>query len=106
MIYSQDGEFLKITLPAKTPYECNAYPLKLTFSGQIPKLKPAAKLLWQAKARDVADAEDRAALGLPDEVGVLILHVPAASDAAGAGLKKDDVIIACNGTEVKTVVDL
>ena len=106
LIYSQDGEFLKITMPAKAPYECNAYPLKLTFSGQLPKLKPAAKLLWQAKARDVSDAEDRAALGLPGEAGVLILNVPAGSDAAGAGLKKDDVIIACNGTEVKTVVDL
>jgi membrane-associated protease RseP (regulator of RpoE activity) len=106
LIYSQDGEFLKITLPAKAPYECNAYPLKLTFSGQIPKLKPAAKLLWQAKARDISDAEDCAALGLPSEAGVLILDVPANSDAASAGLKKDDVITACNGTEVKTVVDL
>ncbi len=69
--FSQDAESLQITLPAKPPYECSAYPIKLMFSGQIPKLKPAAKLLWQAQARDIEGAEDRAAYGLTAEGGVL-----------------------------------
>jgi alpha-L-fucosidase len=106
LTYSQDAESLQITLPSKAPYACNAYPIKLMFSGQIPKLKPAATLLWQAQARDIAGSEDRSTYGLPAECGVLLLDVPAGSDAAKAGLKKDDVIISCNGAEVKTVADL
>jgi hypothetical protein len=86
--FSQDAESLRITLPSKAPYECSAYPLKLVFSGQIPKLKPAPKLLWQAQARDIEGAEDRSTYGLPAECGVLMLGVPAGSDAARAGLKK------------------
>jgi hypothetical protein len=104
--YSQDAESLQITLPAKAPYECNAYPIKLVFSGQVPKLKPAAKLLWQAQARETEGAEARSAYGLPAECGVLLLDVPAGSDAAKAGLRKDDVITACNGAEARTVADL
>jgi alpha-L-fucosidase len=104
--FSQDAESLQITMPAKAPYECNAYPLKLVFAGQIPKLKPAAKLLWQAQARDIEGAEDRAAYGLTAECGVLMLEVPTTSDAAKAGLKKDDVIITCNGKQAKSIADL
>jgi len=103
--FSQDAESLQITLSAK-PYECNAYPIKLVFSGQIPKLKPTAKLLWQAQARDIEGAEDRSTYGLPAECGALVLDVPAGSEAARAGLMKDDAIVSCNGAEVKTVADL
>ena len=106
LAYSQDTEALQITLPPKAPYACCAYPIKLTFSGPIPKLKPAAKLLWQAQARDISGAEDRSAYGLPAESGVLLLAVPADSAAARAGLQKDDAIIAGNGTEVKMISDM
>ncbi|MCF7674737.1 MAG: alpha-L-fucosidase [Akkermansiaceae bacterium] len=104
--FSQDAEALRVTLPAKPPYECNAYPLKLTFPGKIPKLKPAAKLLWQALARDIEGTEDRAAYGLNANGGVLMLDVPAGSDAAKAGLKKDDVIVTCDGKEVMSIAEI
>jgi alpha-L-fucosidase len=40
----QDTEALQIILPPKAPYACYAYPIKLTFTGPIPKLRP--KGLW------------------------------------------------------------
>ena len=104
--FSQDAGSLQITLPAKPPYECSAYPLKLVFAGQIPKLKAATKLLWQAQARDLAGTEDRTTYGLTTDGGVLLLEVPAGSDAAKAGLKSADVIVTCNGKEVRTIEDL
>jgi len=103
LTYSQDATSLQIKLPAKAPYECNAYPIKLTFSGPIPKLNAAAKLLWQAQARDIAGAADRSTYGLTSDGGVLLLDAPAGSDAAKAGLTRDDVIIACNTAPVKTI---
>ena len=103
---SQNTEALRITLPPKAPYACCAYPIKLKFSGPIPKLKPAAKLLWQAQVRNISGIEDRSAYGLPAECGVLLINVPAGSAAAKAGLQKDDVILACNGKEVRTGDDL
>ena len=106
LTFSQDAASLQITLPSKAPYPCNAYPIKLTFSGQIPKLKPAAGLLWQAQARDISGAEDRSTYGLPTECGVRLLEVLAGSAAAKAGLMKDDVIVACNGVDAKTVAGL
>jgi alpha-L-fucosidase len=104
--FTQDAASMQIQLPAKPPYECNAYPIKLTFAGTIPKLNPVAKLLWQAQARDLAGSADQAAHGLSAEGGVLFLDVPAASDAAKAGLKSDDVITTCNGKQVKTIADI
>ncbi|MEI7902946.1 MAG: family 43 glycosylhydrolase, partial [bacterium] len=104
--FNQDDESLQITLPPKAPYACSAYAIKMVFAGQIPKLKGAAALLWQAQARDLEGAEDRAIYALPAEGGVLLLDVPAGSDAARAGLVKDDVIMTCNGAEVKTVAGL
>jgi membrane-associated protease RseP (regulator of RpoE activity) len=106
LTYSQDSAALQVTLPPKAPYAGSAYPIKLTFSGQIPRLKPVARLLWQAQARDISDAEDRSAYGLPAECGVLLLDVPAGSKAATAGLKKDDVILICDGNEVRTIADV
>jgi serine protease Do len=43
---------------------------------------------------------------LPGEYGVLLVDVPAGSPAAKAGLRNDDVILACNGQPVRTVADL
>ncbi len=104
--FTQDGESLQISLPPKAPYPCSAYSLKLTFSGQIPALMPAARLLWQAQAREIAGAKERAAYGLTADGGILLLDVPAGSDAAKAGLRKDDVIISCNGKAVNASTDI
>ena len=106
LTFSQDADSLQIKLPAKAPYPCSAYPIKLTFSGTIPKLNAAAKLLWQAQARDLSGPADRSTYGLTTDGGVLLLDVPAASDAAKAGLQKDDVVVACNGKEVRTIEEL
>jgi alpha-L-fucosidase len=106
MAYRQDADCLQITLPSKAPFACSAYPIKLMFSGQIPKLKPAAKLLWQAQAREIEGSEDCSTHGLAAEYGLLLLDVPAGSDAAKAGLMKEDVIIACNAVAAKTVADM
>ncbi|MCY3017907.1 MAG: PDZ domain-containing protein [Planctomycetota bacterium] len=66
----------------------------------------AARCVWQAKVRDISGLGDRSAYGLPEESGVLMLHVPAESPAARAGLQKDDVVLACNGKPVRTVSNL
>ena len=104
--FSQDAGSLQVTLPAKAPYACSAYPIQLVFSGRIPKLKAAARLLWQAQVRDIEGAEDRVTYGLPAECGVLLLAVPDGSDAAKAGLRKDDVIVTCNGKEAQSIADI
>ncbi len=65
-----------------------------------------ANYAWQARIRDISGLGDRSAYGLPDESGVLLLDVPAASPAAKAGLRKDDVILACNGQPVRAAYDL
>jgi alpha-L-fucosidase len=104
--FSQDADSLRIQLSAKAPYECNAYPIKLTFSGPIPKLNATAELLWQAQARDLAGTADRSTYGLTGDGGVLLLDVPTDSDAAKAGLKKDDVVVACDGKGARTIEEL
>jgi hypothetical protein len=104
--FSQDAGALQITMPAKAPYECSAYPIKLVFSGQIPKLNAAARLLWQAQARDLEGTQDRSTHGLATDGGILLLDVPAARDAAKAGLKQGDVILTCNGKEAKSIADI
>jgi len=62
--------------------------------------------LWQARARDIAGLGDQSAYGLPEPSGVLLVEVPTSSKAAKAGLRKDDVIVGCNGRPIKTVSDL
>ncbi len=49
LAYVQKDDALKITLPARAPYECSAYAICLTFTAKIPKLKAAAGLLWQVE---------------------------------------------------------
>ena len=73
--------------------------------GRLPTIKPA-NYAWQARVRDISGLGDRSAYGLPGEFGVLLLDVPASSPAAKAGLRKDDVILACNEQPVRTMKDL
>ncbi|MEI7911284.1 MAG: PDZ domain-containing protein [Verrucomicrobiota bacterium] len=61
---------------------------------------------WQARICNIAGLGERSAYGLPDESGVLVLEVPAASPAAAAGLLKDDVIVAANGKPLGSIAAL
>ncbi|NQV33825.1 MAG: PDZ domain-containing protein [Phycisphaeraceae bacterium] len=74
--------------------------------GETQAPAPKARFFCQARVRNIAGLGDRSAYGLPTESGVLVLNVPEKSDAAKAGLKPDDVILACNGTSVRTIADL
>ena len=65
-----------------------------------------ADYVLQSLARSISGLGDRSAYGLPDETGVLLLNTPAGSLAAAAGLRKDDVIVSCNGKPVRGVGDL
>lgn len=78
-------------------------PAKSTLKA--PSVKRASYFL-QAQVRNISGLGDRSAYGLPDESGVLLVNVPAASPAAKAGLQKDDVILACNGQAVRTLENL
>ena len=64
------------------------------------------KRFAQAQVRNISGLGDRSAYGLPDESGILVVNIPSGSSAARAGLKKDDVIIACDSKPVRTVNDL
>ncbi|MEI8373078.1 MAG: PDZ domain-containing protein [Planctomycetota bacterium] len=82
---------------------------KIGNSGMSVSKGPSVKrvsYVLQAQIRDISGLGERSAYGLPDETGVLVLNVPAASPAAKAGLQKDDVIRSCNGQLVRTVEDL
>ena len=59
--------------------------------------------LWGAEVRNISGLGDRSAYGLPGESGVLVVTVPRGTDAMKAGLRKDDVVLECNGTPVPTI---
>jgi hypothetical protein len=82
---------------------------RMTAPGGDGGAKPASErphFVWQAQVRNIAGLGDRSAYGLPEESGVLLLSVSPDSLAAKAGLRKDDVILACNGRLVRTIEDL
>jgi len=71
------------------------------------KRKKDSTHYWQqAKIRNIQGLGDRSAFGLPEASGVLILDVPKNSIAARAGLRKNDVIVECNGKPVRKINDL
>ena len=64
------------------------------------------RTIWQARVRDIDGLGDQSAYGLPEPSGVLLVEVPAGSQAARARLRKDDVIVGCNGQSIASVGDL
>ena len=93
----------KLKAIARTP----AFPTAADLGAGNPEEKAIrAGVFCQARVRDIFGLGDRSAYGLPDESGVLVLEVPAQSNAAKGGLRKDDVILSCNGKEVHHIADL
>ncbi|MBL7154552.1 MAG: PDZ domain-containing protein, partial [Phycisphaerae bacterium] len=68
--------------------------------------KDTAHYWRQARVRDIKALGDRSAYGLPEAAGVLVLDAPKGSIAAKSGLRKDDVIVECDGKEIKRIKDL
>jgi hypothetical protein len=60
----------------------------------------------QAKIRNIIGQAEMSAYGTPGETGVLVLDVPAGSALDQAGLRKDDVIVSCDGKTIDAVNDL
>jgi S1-C subfamily serine protease len=59
-----------------------------------------------AKVKNVVGLGEVSAYGLPGEVGVLLVQVPAGSGADKAGLRQGDVIRKCGGRETSSMDDL
>ena len=59
-----------------------------------------------ALVRNVVGLGEVSAGGLPGEIGVMVLDVPAGSRAEAAGLRKGDVILKLDGKETETLMDL
>jgi S1-C subfamily serine protease len=56
--------------------------------------------------KNVTGLGEVSASGLPGEVGVLVLTVPAQSEAAGMGLRVGDAILRAAGGSVNSLDDL
>jgi len=85
---------------AKTP--------AFTRIAKNPQKKPPQDFhAWMgAKFKTVSSLGEQSAAGLNEQSGALLIDVPDASLAAKAGLRKLDVILACNGKETKRAADL
>jgi hypothetical protein len=63
----------------------------------IATARAADQVTWLGvRMRNIADAGEMSAFGLPGVTGVLVLEVPADSTLARAGLRKNDVILSVN----------
>jgi hypothetical protein len=58
------------------------------------------------KIRNVHGLGDRSAFGLPNEKGVVVVHIPANSTLAKSGLQPNDVIVSANKEATENVVRL
>ena len=67
---------------------------------------PAPATWLGARVRNITDAGEMSAFGLPGVTGVLVLHVPAKSAPARAGLRKNDVILVVGGRGVSDTAAL
>ncbi len=82
-------------LPAQTP------------AAAAPAVRDTAPRAWLgASVRNIADAGEMSAFGLPGVTGVLVLEIPTGSALAKAGLQKNDVILSVNGTKAADVATL
>jgi S1-C subfamily serine protease len=59
-----------------------------------------------AKVKNVISLGEVSAAGLPGEIGVSLVEVPAGSAAAKAKLEVGDVIVKCAGQPTDSVADL
>lgn len=72
-----------------------------------PQTRDSAPHAWLgASVRNIADAGEMSALGLPGVTGVLVLDVPAGSALAQGGVQKGDVILSVNGTRIGDLATL
>lgn len=72
-----------------------------------PQTRDPAPHAWLgASVRNIADAGEMSALGLPGVTGVLVLDVPAGSALAQGGVQKGDVILSVNGTRIGDLATL
>lgn len=70
-------------------------------AGAVTGTRDTTPRVWLgATVRNIADAGEMSALGLPGITGVLVLEVPNNSLLAKCGLRKGDVILAINGAKV------
>ena len=93
----------KLKALARTPFTS-------TISEALPKQPvaggAATRNFLGAKIRNIIGQGEISAYGLTGESGVLVLQVSADSATEKAGLKKDDVILTCEGKEISNMDDL
>lgn len=62
---------------------------------------------WRGlKLKKISGLGDISAAGLPEEIGFRIEDITATSELASAGLRAGDVIIGCNGKQIRSIEDL
>jgi S1-C subfamily serine protease len=70
-------------------------------------VRDSAPRAWLgANVRNIADACEMSAFGLPGVTGVLVLEIPDSSALAKSGLQKNDVILSINGAKTADVTTL
>ena len=77
-----------------------------TSSSSAPARNPSPRVWMGARVRNIADEGERSAFGLPSVSGVLVLEILPTSSLNRSGLKKNDVILSLNGTNIPDVATL
>jgi hypothetical protein len=88
---------------ARTPFASAARPAPQT---QAVVRDPAPRGFLGARVKNIIGQGEVSAYGLPGEVGVLLIQVPAGSVADKGGLKEGDVILRGHGQEISSLDDL